>query len=468
MDRIQERISSLVNNQLPEFIRYDYPLFVTFLEAYYKFLEQDQAAFELIQNSSSYRDIDTTVDSFVEYFVKNYADGIARSSLADKRFIVKKLSDLYSAKGSSLSFKTLFRILFNTSAAVKYPYENVLRASDGLWEQNSTVKIRRLTGSVDNIVEKSLILEKNGITYDAGIFRVKNLITDLHEVFFKVVNPIPFEVGDTVYVKSNGTIIFTGVIEPTPVSYVILSGGTGFKVGQIFTINTAGTVDTFVQITKVSAAGAIQALKFINYGYNFPSSSLTLEITNSLDVVIRPFVISSKTQGVADSFEMIQVYGGSDPNRYFFSDYVALDYTGAVIVQNSSNPIYNNGTTEVNFISGDPTSATVLFRAGAVGRYPGQFNANRGFLSEPEIRLQDGDRYQPYAYEIESDVDIASFYNTVKQLLHPAGTNMFANRSITNSANIRSSVNVIARSNVFSEFYSAVSVIDSVSVALNP
>ena len=34
--------SLLINRQVPEFVREEYPLFVTFLEAYYEFLEQKQ------------------------------------------------------------------------------------------------------------------------------------------------------------------------------------------------------------------------------------------------------------------------------------------------------------------------------------------------------------------------------------------------------------------------------------------
>ena len=34
--------SLLVNKQVPEFIREEYPLFITFLEAYYEYLETKQ------------------------------------------------------------------------------------------------------------------------------------------------------------------------------------------------------------------------------------------------------------------------------------------------------------------------------------------------------------------------------------------------------------------------------------------
>ena len=36
------KTSLLVNRQVPEFVREEYPLFITFLEAYYEYLETKQ------------------------------------------------------------------------------------------------------------------------------------------------------------------------------------------------------------------------------------------------------------------------------------------------------------------------------------------------------------------------------------------------------------------------------------------
>jgi hypothetical protein len=94
--RIKEKISTLVGSQLPEFIQNDYTTFVAFLEAYYKFLEQDQGAFELIQNARKYSDIDQTTEAFVKYFVKNYADLIPDSVLANKKLLVKRVIPSHS------------------------------------------------------------------------------------------------------------------------------------------------------------------------------------------------------------------------------------------------------------------------------------------------------------------------------------------------------------------------------------
>ena len=92
--RLKEKVSTLVRSQLPEFIQSDYSTFVSFLEAYYEFLEQDQNSQELLQNALEYNDIDRTASSFIDYFLKQYLPLIPRSVLADKKLLVKKINDL--------------------------------------------------------------------------------------------------------------------------------------------------------------------------------------------------------------------------------------------------------------------------------------------------------------------------------------------------------------------------------------
>ena len=81
------KTSLLVPQQLPEFIRDDanYQTFVTFLEAYYEWLETAQSANSAnsiatssgegvtyaSKNLPSYFDIDQTLDDFVDYFLND-------------------------------------------------------------------------------------------------------------------------------------------------------------------------------------------------------------------------------------------------------------------------------------------------------------------------------------------------------------------------------------------------------------
>ena len=67
------KTSLLVNRQVPEFIREEHPLFISFLEAYYEFLENKQGTQknDLTTKSKELRnlsDVDSSIDEFEDSF----------------------------------------------------------------------------------------------------------------------------------------------------------------------------------------------------------------------------------------------------------------------------------------------------------------------------------------------------------------------------------------------------------------
>lgn len=138
--------SLLVNKQLPEFIREEYPKFISFLEAYYEFLEQKQTGQQndLIEESKKLRnisDVDESLSEFEEEFFKMFMPSIPKETLASKDFIIKNIMPLYLAKGSEKSYRLLFRMLFDEPVDVTYPKNNVLRASDGRWIKENILRV---------------------------------------------------------------------------------------------------------------------------------------------------------------------------------------------------------------------------------------------------------------------------------------------------------------------------------------
>jgi hypothetical protein len=152
-------------------------------------------------------------------------------------------------------------------------------------------------------------------------------------------------------------------------------------------------------------------------------------------------------------------------SRYFYSDYVATGYSGTRLAYVRSTQSDNTADT-FSSTTNDPTVAIINFTMGAVAKYPGQYISSRGFLSEPEVRLQDVNQYQPFAYELQSELDISSFYDTVLKLVHPAGTKMFNNRTITATANLLSNVSVLTTSNVAIELSDSFTILERAQVGL--
>jgi len=140
------KVSLLINRQVPEYVREEYPVFISFLEAYYEFLENKQGTQknDLITKSKELRylsDVDSSIEEFEEQFLNSYATFLPKDTVVDKATLIKNVLPLYLSKGSESSFKLLYRMLFGQELEVSYPKNNVLRASDGKWEIENTLKV---------------------------------------------------------------------------------------------------------------------------------------------------------------------------------------------------------------------------------------------------------------------------------------------------------------------------------------
>jgi len=146
--------SILVPQQVPEFIREEYPLFIDFLKAYYEFLEQEQfdpnSGLSLKNNLTTQLktirdvvDVDKSLDQFEESFLNTFLSLIPKEAAVNKEFLIKNILPLYLAKGIDDSFKLLFKFIFNEEVQINLPKDNILRVSDGKWTIDNTLKIER-------------------------------------------------------------------------------------------------------------------------------------------------------------------------------------------------------------------------------------------------------------------------------------------------------------------------------------
>ena len=156
----------------------------------------------------------------------------------------------------------------------------------------------------------------------------------------------------------------------------------------------------------------------------------------------------------------------TNTDRYFLEDYVTpFDYTGtSLVVSSTSSQLLTSVTT-----AGveNPNDASINITIGAVARYPGQYVSTQGFVSEPDVRIQDSQLYQPFAYQIASELDISTFYNIVKKLVHQAGTNLFVNRVLSATANLSANVSVVSKQNVYADLFSTFSTLETVAKLMN-
>ena len=130
---INEKLSSLVQNQFPSFYQEEGPNFIAFIKAYYEYLERTDKQQHELKKLVEYKDIDDTLDEYIEYFRRTVLAEIPETIVADKRLLAKNIKDFYQSKGTKLSYELLFRILYNEDVEVNYPADQILKVSDGDW-----------------------------------------------------------------------------------------------------------------------------------------------------------------------------------------------------------------------------------------------------------------------------------------------------------------------------------------------
>ena len=155
-----------IENVLPEYFGSTYPKFITLLEKYYEWQDQNDST-ELINHLFASRDItetDLTLLDFIEDELLLGGSYFAGSS--DKRAASQFSSVLFRAKGSKYSIEWFFRSFFKIDPEVVYTKENVFLIADSTKPESfesriGAASLRYLTN--DKLYQTFAILVRAGI-----------------------------------------------------------------------------------------------------------------------------------------------------------------------------------------------------------------------------------------------------------------------------------------------------------------
>lgn len=387
------KISSIVSEQLPEFVQNDFPNFVSFLENYYEYIERVGEPTEIIQNLAKYNDIDLTQDAWINYFLKYYAEDIPKNKRLDDKILVKILTELYNRKGSEKAVKMLFRILYGKETEVQYPYEFVLRASGSQWGSPVSLKIRTgigdftkivgttVTGSISNasgfVVDiikyvlngemiHELFLDRKSITGTFQSFEtlsgnysslnssilIKNIYLDLFDR-----QPTETEISDTLE-DLNNKVTLTTIIKKLLNSPTILALSNVEFINKVYYAAT-GQLPTsdqrFYEHSRIQKGikksliidDVIASIQSVIYLKNFSIEKNSIKVTGTIipvisDVLItnggRNFSIGDKVSMTTNLGTAFGVVAEVDHNQIWdFSNYEILSEAGDVFVSETGN-----------------------------------------------------------------------------------------------------------------------------------
>ena len=224
-----QKTSLLVPSQLPGFVRDDpsYNTFVTFVQAYYEWMEQEGNILDTTKNLLTYKDIDglesanisvngtnSTIDQFINYYQNDFLSYFPKDILANQTEVIKLAKQLYQSKGTPASYKFLFRILYNTEVDFFNTKDALLKPSSGKWY----IPLSLSLSSTDTNFLKTTNLRIFGLT-SKSIATIENpiLVQGKVEIFISNMERL-FQSGEFVnIVDSNNQIVYflNGEIIPT-------------------------------------------------------------------------------------------------------------------------------------------------------------------------------------------------------------------------------------------------------------
>lgn len=449
---MRNKISTLVSRQLPEFVREDYPTFVAFVEAYYEFLEQQGV------DLAKVRDIDETLDEFIVQFKKEVAHNLPLLSPEhNERFILANIKDQYLAKGSEASYKLLFRLLFGKNVEVFYPGRQLLRASDGRWNQDISLFARIDFGAPEDIIGKLVNIQTPTRIISVLIDRTQNVIGEIDRIvpiegdiyeffldkkFFGVVSP-----GDIIQFRDS----FQATILPTTTQFKITQPGKNFKIGQIFEISSGDGTPALLKVTTVTPTGGIKYASLIKFGIGYASGfSTSVVADNSIDSITTgatptpTLIVTTGSPGAQTHTATINdlLLGFNEQGFISTPDYVSIDYVDGTYAGTSIREFSLNFR---NAQVGSDEPAVVEVNLGALTKYPGYFTSNNGFLDD-SIYVQDSRFYQAFSYVIKIDERLSSYKSAVKTMVHPAGMALFGEYNINNEFDLSVSLESLVKS----------------------
>ena len=299
MANTEFRVSTLIDNQVPDFVQSDHPVFVQFLKAYYEWLEDSEEGQAIYESRKllDYADVDRTSEDFMMYFKTKFLPYFPEDILADKAKLIKNIREFYQQKGSEESLKFLFRVLYKEDIDVIYPKQQILIASDGKWKQPQAL---RLTTANSAITFDPATLEKRrgiGATSRASCiiesaYRTidKGTGFEIFELYVSSVNRL-FQNGENLevsYVDANGNTIvllsetiigsLSGInIDPNNRGLKYQSGDPVVIFGGLS--ETSQTIQQATAVVNNVSAGGITTATVVNGGYGFrqfPDSLITI------------------------------------------------------------------------------------------------------------------------------------------------------------------------------------------------
>ena len=420
---IQKFISPLIESQFPSFYKDQGQNFIAFMKSYYEWMEQSGNVINMSRSVMDNTDVDTTLQQFIQYFKNTYIQSLPENVVADKRLLIKHITELYKSKGTTNAYKLLFRLLFNEDVDVYVPNDYLLRPSDATWyvpkyiEVSDSIYLNQLVGYpiysssgatavVESYFQKIVNLKTINILYLSNIdgeFKFDNKIFSYNfpEISYENAPIIlgslstvsitsggaNYNIGDQLSITGSG-MGGVGTVAGTrsdngKVTLTLVDGGYGF------TLNPEITVSNRIDVTFNSATGSFSAGDIVQSQNTYANATVYFANNNTLQLydATGNFYVNDS---IIDLSSQIVNLGYTNVINLIISSNTAAFTVGEYVYQNNGVANTANGTV----VTSNSSTVLVTLNSGSFSNtyqikgVTSSANANVAFVSSGSFSTQ--------------------------------------------------------------------------------
>lgn len=361
-ESLEKILSPFIEEQFPSFVRTDYRKLVLLIKAYYEWMDGVGKPSYVVGNMQTVSDIDSNAQEFYEHFKNTYL--------------------------------------------VSFPEELATNESGN--KPNKTILLKKIRDFYGNKGTESAYRFLFRVLYDSDVeiyYPRKDIL--------KASNGVWIEPKTIKTTSINGSSLFSYIggeirqydgndlVAQAFIDNIIQYKFYGYDVTEVFLNNIVGDFSPNKTVVYSKTTSTAQETTYSVLGQFFVDVPGTDYRIGDSVIVIDPSGI-----GYSAKVDQINLAGGIKKLSIVNS---GLNYGGDVVVD-----VFNQNGAK---------NSRVLALSSAITEYPGYFSGNSGKASANK-RIQDSDYYQVYSYVLRAKVSFDTYFETLKQIVHPAGTKM--------------------------------------------
>lgn len=289
MKDIEKNISALVESQFPAFYVEEGPKFISFIKAYYEWMESTNNSTYHSRRLLNYRDIDETIDDFIINFKEKYLNNIQFTTSSNKKLLIKKSQDLYRTKGTERSIDLFFKLVYGINTDVYVPGEDIFRLSDGEWIKPEYLEVTREVRNISYVGKEIRGADSGAIAFVERLVR-RRVKSKYIDIFYITARNGTFNTSEILLIDD----VFDGapVMVGSMTNLELIDKSSGYKIGDIVDIISENGAQGKARVSSVSNATGIVEFDLIDGGFGYTTAS---------DVLISEKVLTLTNVDVSNS-----------------------------------------------------------------------------------------------------------------------------------------------------------------------